>query len=61
MRIIIQHDESLRTVVVLRAIADYFDGYCLPETVEPKKYLVDPEARRLMVGNPRGNTSILFA
>jgi hypothetical protein len=58
MRIIIESkmDDS-QTVNILKAIVKYYDGYCLPGTMEPKKYnLVNDELK----SDVRGNISILF-
>jgi len=58
MRIIIENKmNDALTIDILKAIVKYFDGYCLPGTLEPKKYnLINNELKP----DIRGDISILF-
>lgn len=63
MKIIITHDESLITSQVLKSISEYFDGHCLPQTLEPKKYYFNPETGDFKNGHSKigeSNVSLLF-
>lgn len=61
MRIIITHNDELVTSRVLDAVAKYYDGYCLPETVEPKKYRYDIEKHQIKPSHKsQANVTLLF-